>query len=157
MNFQAEAHLDIACAPELVFDFAVTRFFDTWRSWNPDSVELRALDPGPLRLGLRAVEVQRTKRGRGGPPRPVGRTLEVTELVNPRRFSLAGIEDHPGREAYTSTFAFAPTPRGTLVLWSFEQEVVNPLLAGLGGFVRLKWRLTMKRRLKLLKKLLEAS
>lgn len=156
MNFHAEAHLDIACAPDLLFDFAVTRFFDTWRSWNPDSIELRALDPGPLRIGLRGVEARRAKRGRA-PPRTLGRTIEVTELVPGSRVTFAGIEDHPGREAYTSTFAFAPTPRGTLVMWTFTQEIVNPLLAGLGGIVRLKWRWTMRSRLKLLKKLLEAT
>lgn len=156
MRLTNESSVTILCAPELVFDFVALRFLTTWRSWNPDSVDLRAAEASEMRVGKKLIEERLMKRGKG-PKKPVGRTIEVTELTPTTTFTFEGLEDHPMRDGYRNRMTFVPLANGTLVTWMFEQEVTNLMFGPFQGVARFKIKLQMRARLKALKKLLEGT
>lgn len=157
MSLHVEVKLDVARPAAEVFDFACTRYFENLRHWRPELVEVTPLDDGPMQVGLRAVEVRRTKRGPPQAPRtPVGRTLQVTEYLPPAVFAFSGLDDHPLREGYKSRMTFQPLGPLTRVVWTLDQDLTNPLLSVWPGPIfklRLRWDLA--RSLRLLRDALE--
>ncbi len=106
-----ERTVTVAAPPARVWE--VVSDVEGWPEWHPACDEVRLLDPGPLRVGSRAVVRQ---------PRLPAATWEVTELDEGRSFTW--VTRAPGS---VTTGGHHVTPTGDGATLTLELDQAGPL------------------------------
>jgi Polyketide cyclase / dehydrase and lipid transport len=86
----------VKCSTTKAYDFIGRRFFQNYRKWCPQVVELEELSEPPVHLGTRGRQVTRD-RGIDSES-----TFEVSEFSPDRKFEIKGVSE-PFRSAYELT------------------------------------------------------
>jgi hypothetical protein len=98
----ADATVRVAVPAPAAFDVIGTHVYENHPQWESEVLEIRPLEPGPIRVGSRAVMVRKAF------PRPREVEYSVTELVPGRRIAF----DHPD-SAMHFRLSFDVRPEGS--------------------------------------------
>lgn len=132
-----ESKIVIARPVEVVYEFVATEFFRNYPRWSPEVVELRALSPGPIRIGAvgQQVRVDHGKRHEA--------MFRVTDLARCRRIAFEGITSpftvdyrFDPRDAATQLTFNIQLLRLTLLLRPFESRIRHAVNQGSAQVVR---------------------
>lgn len=112
-----ESTILIARPVDVVYDFVAIEFFRNYPRWSPEVIELRALSPGPLRVGVvgQQVRVDYGKRHEA--------MFRVTDLDACRRVAFEGITS-----PFTVDYRFVARDEATQVNFSFRLLRLSLLL-----------------------------
>lgn len=79
---RARNEAEVSLAPDRVFDFIATNFFENHRRWDPTVLELTREGIGPMAAGVKGREVRKAP---GGTEQA---SLEVTRFEAPTHFAF---------------------------------------------------------------------
>jgi hypothetical protein len=104
----------VDCAQERVFGFIGPGFYDNYRKWCPQVVELEPLESVQVAVGRRARQVTEDRGVR------TESTFELTTLAPVTRVEIKGLTD-PFRSAYE----FSPAGDATKIRFMFELAEID--------------------------------
>lgn len=105
----------VRCSLATAYDFIGSRFFENYRKWCPQVVELEELSQPPVHLGTRGRQVTRD-RGIDSES-----TFEVSKFAPASKFEITGVTE-PFRSAYELT---SEGDGATRVKFTFELEQLD--------------------------------
>jgi hypothetical protein len=120
-----ESTIVIACPADLVYDFVATEFFRNYPRWSPEVIELRALSPGPIRVGAvgQQVRIDYGKRHEA--------MFRVTDLELGRHIAFEGITS-----PFTVAYRFDARDAATQVTFTIRLLRLSLMLRPFEGRIR---------------------
>jgi hypothetical protein len=116
----------VACPISRAYDYIGPRFFDNYRKWCPQVVELEELTPPPVRLGTKGRQVTRD-RGIDSES-----TFQVDEVTPGAAFAIAGLS-----EPFRSSYEFREEADGsTRIAFTFELKEIDLVMRPFQKLIR---------------------
>jgi hypothetical protein len=121
-----QAESIVSCAISAAYEFVGLRFFENYRKWCPQVVELEELTPPPIRAGTRGRQVTRD-RGIDSES-----TFEVATFSPAVAFAIKGIS-----EPFRSSYEFIEESDGqTRLVFTFELKELDLVMRPFQKLIR---------------------
>lgn len=116
----------VSCAASAAYDYVGLRFFENYRKWCPQVIELEELTPPPIGSGSKGRQVT-LDRGIESES-----TFEIAEFAPTRCFAIAGIS-----EPFRSSYEFFEEGDGkTRLVFSFELKELDLVMRPFQKLIR---------------------
>lgn len=116
----------LSCAASTAYEYVGRRFFENYRKWCPQVIELEELTPPPIGSGSKGRQVTRD-RGIDSES-----TFEIAKFAPSRAFAVAGIS-----EPFLSSYEFVEEADGkTRLVFSFELKELDLVMRPFQKLIR---------------------
>jgi Polyketide cyclase / dehydrase and lipid transport len=115
----------IACPTSKAYEFIGFQFFDNYRKWCPQVVELEQLSPPPVNIGVKGRQVT---RDRGIDSESF---FEVSRFEPAEMFEISGTS-----EPFRSSYEFRQEDGATRIVFTFELKEIDLVMRPFQKLIR---------------------